>query len=187
MYANSREISHERAVPKAKRLSCYLFSSKLWKCLISGHYYRPQTWFAKVMFLQVSVCPQGGVLHPGGGFSIQGGGGGVLHLGGFSIWGGSPSGGVLHPGGFSIWGGSPSGGFSIPGGGVLHPVNVRAVRILLECILVSGIFEYWNRKIFLGTIASVWFCLLILEFIQYKDGLGIYCFHHTVNFHEHFH
>ena len=41
----------------------------------------------------------GGVLHPGGGCSIQGG---ILHLGGFSIPGGSPCGGVLHPGGLSI-------------------------------------------------------------------------------------
>ena len=56
--------------------------------------------------------------------SVHGGGGG------FSIPGGSPS------GGFSIWGGSPSRGGS-PSGGVLHPVNVRAVRILLECILVN--------------------------------------------------
>ena len=62
-----------------------------------------------------------------GGFSIGGG---------FSIWGGSPSGGgALHPGG-GVGVLHPGGvGFSIPGG-VLHPVNVRAVRILLECILV---------------------------------------------------
>ena len=59
--------------------------------------------------------PSRGVLHPRG----------VLHLGGVL----HPR-GVLHPeGGFSI-----QGGFSMPGG--LHPVNVRAVRILLECILV---------------------------------------------------
>ena len=58
-----------------------------------------------------------------GGFSIWGGSpsGGVLHLGGFSIRGGF-SRRVLHPGGFSIQGGSPSrggspsGGFSIQGG-----------------------------------------------------------------------
>ena len=81
------------------------------------------------MFLQVSVCPQGGfsiwgVLNPGG-VSIRGG----SPSRGFSIWGSSPSWGVLHPGGFSIggWvvspsggvlhprGGSPSGGFSIGG------------------------------------------------------------------------
>ena len=35
------------------------------------HYYRPQTKFAKVMFLHLSVCPLGG----GGG--MHGGGGGV--------------------------------------------------------------------------------------------------------------
>ena len=92
------------------------------------------------MFLQMSVCQRGGgVLHPGG-FSI---GGGVLHRGGFSIRGGGFSirGGFLHPeGGFSIRGGSPS-------GGALHPVNVRAVRILLECILVSFKIAYPDNLI----------------------------------------
>ena len=51
---------------------------------VQNHFYRPQTKFAKVMFLQVSVCPQGG---------------GGLHPGGFSI-GGAPSGqcaGGTHP------------------------------------------------------------------------------------------
>ena len=33
---------------------------------LKKNYYRPQTKFAKVMFLQVSVCPQGGVSGPGG-------------------------------------------------------------------------------------------------------------------------
>ena len=42
---------------------CYCFKSP---------YYRPQTKFAKVMFLQVSVCPQGGacVVAPGGGACV---------------------------------------------------------------------------------------------------------------------
>ena len=51
-------------------------------------------------------------------------------------------------GGSPSRGGSPSwGGFSIRGG-VLHPVNVRAVRILLDCILVANIFV--KRKEFLS-------------------------------------
>ena len=96
------------------------------------------------MFLQVCVCPRGGVLHGGvlhpGGFSIRGGG--VLHLG----VGGSPSGGVSPSrGAFSIWG-----GFSIGGG--LHPVNVRAVRILLECILVLD-KHVLSLSILIGTYA----------------------------------
>ena len=43
-----------------------------------NYYYRPQTKFAKVMFLQVSVCPQGvgGWLLPGGVHGCSGGGGG---------------------------------------------------------------------------------------------------------------
>ena len=90
-----------------------------------------------------SQSQQGG--SPSGGFSIRGGGGspsrGVFIQGGspsrgVSIWGGSSSGGfsiwgVLHPGGRVLH----QGGFSIWGG--LHQVNVRAVHILLECILVS--------------------------------------------------
>ena len=48
------------------------------------HIYRPQTKFAKVMFLQVSVCPQVGV-------SV-------------SVQGGSPSWGVSIPGGSLSWG-----------------------------------------------------------------------------------
>ena len=45
-----------------------------------SYYYLPQTKFAKVMFLPVSVCPQG-AMHSGGGSAWQGGhawrGGGV--------------------------------------------------------------------------------------------------------------
>ena len=41
-------------------------------CTQPFNYYRPQTKFAKVMFSQVSVCPQGG-LCPGGGVPVQGG------------------------------------------------------------------------------------------------------------------
>ena len=45
------------------------------------HIYRPQTKFAKVMFLHVSVCPHGGVSRPqkvwlGGGLKVHTGGGG---------------------------------------------------------------------------------------------------------------
>ena len=68
----------------------------------------------------VDFLDLGRVLHPVGG---------VLHPGGFSIPGGSPSGGVLYPGGLSIRGLSIQGGFSILGGfsipgGVLHPRGV---------------------------------------------------------------
>ena len=109
------------------------------------------------MFLQVSVCPQGGspsggVLHPRG-FSIPGGvlhpggvvhPGGVLHQGGFSFPGGSPSGVVLHPGGVLH-----------RGGGVLHLVNVRAVRFLLECILVFMQFS-GNFGRIIGWCPQLW-------------------------------
>ena len=96
------------------------------------------------------VSPSGGVLHPGGGVVLHPDGGVVLHPGGFSIRG------VLHLGGFSIWGGSPSGRGVLHPGGVLHPVNVRAVRILLECILVPTyllvniIFVHYRGSVLFG-------------------------------------
>ena len=119
-------------------------SRSLWM----NHYYRPQRKFAKVMFLHVSVCPQG--------ISVQGG----LHAGGRS-----PSGGGLCPGECLCWGvsvqgtvsvqgvsvhgggGSLSRGVSVWGGSLSwrHPPygNERAVRILLECILVFCI-NMWS-------------------------------------------
>ena len=74
------------------------------------------------MFLQVSVCPQGGVSIPGE-FSIP--------EGGFSI------GGVLHS-----------------GGGGLHLVNVRAVRILLECILVFS-ESFVSHSVRVGVVVGI--------------------------------
>ena len=63
-------------------------------------YYRPQRKFAKVMFLQVCVCPQGvcgrgmckdGGLHGrGGGHAMQGG----VHGGGYAWWGACMVGGM---------------------------------------------------------------------------------------------
>ena len=50
----------------------------------SSTYYRPQTKFAKVMFLQVSLCPQGGAcVAKGGGMC---GKGGVHGKGGHAWW-----------------------------------------------------------------------------------------------------
>ena len=76
--------------------------------------YRPQTKFAKVMFSQVFVCPQGG-LCPVGSLSV-----------------GPP------PSGVSVEGVSVGGSLSRrppPYG------YVRAVRILLECILVINVIH----------------------------------------------
>ena len=88
-------------------------------------FYRPQTKFAKVMFLQVSVCPR-----VGGGGAWQGGvcGGGGMHSRGVCVARGA---GVA--GGW--WGVCMAGGCPPPQ--ILRDtVNERAVRILLECILV---------------------------------------------------
>ena len=75
------------------------------------------------------LCPGG--LCPGR-ISVQGVG---LFPGVVSVQGGSLSGGVVWSTGVSVQGGSLSGG-----GGEPQYGNVRAVRILLECILVQDYF-----------------------------------------------
>ena len=79
-------------------------------------YYRPQTKFAKVMFLQVSVCPRGG---------------GHAWQGTCVMWG-------VHGRGHAWQGGGVRGRRGVHGEG-RDTFNERAVRILLECILVKCI------------------------------------------------
>ena len=91
--------------------------------------YRPQTKFAKVMFLQVSVCPQEGGMR-----GCSGGRGGCVWLlrgHAWLLWGG------MHG---CSWGGicGEEGHAWQRGGGryEIQPVIAWAVCILLECILV---------------------------------------------------
>ena len=83
------------------------------------NFYRPQTKFAKVMFLHVSVI-----------LSTGGWGWGCLVPGGCLVLGGTWSRGLPAPRG------ACSGGVEIPPWRLL----LRAVRILLECILVNHWF-----------------------------------------------
>ena len=124
------------------------------------YYYRRQTKFAKVMFLQVSVCPRGGMHGCGGVCGCSGEGHTWLLLGGH-VWllpGGHAwqRGGMHGRGGWGVCmvkggmhgkGGScvAKGGSGVTKGGMhgkggrawyARPVIARAVRILLECILV---------------------------------------------------
>ena len=132
----------------------------------SLHFYRPQTKFAKVMFLQVSV-----ILSIGGHAWLLPGGRARLHWGGGHAW--------LHQGGHAwfylgdvcgfIWGGMHGfiwgacvvlfrgcAWFYLGGAGghawffqffriQWDMVNERAVRILLECILVKKL-DWHNAK-----------------------------------------
>ena len=83
------------------------------------NYYRPQTKFAKVMFLHVSVCPQGGV--PGQEPPCQ-----VCPRAGTPPLPGTPP-----------WAGTPPHRYTPQEQCMLEDTgNKRAVRILLECILV---------------------------------------------------
>ena len=87
-------------------------------------YYCPQTKFAKVMFSQVSVCPQGGLdLCPGGSRS-----------------GGSLSRGGLYAGG-SVCRGVSGQGRSLSGGSLVMETPPRTVT--------SGRYaSYWNAFLF---------------------------------------
>ena len=123
------------------------------RCL--SYLYRPQTKFAKVMFSQVSVCPQGGgCAWPGRGIV-----GKVMHgtghawqgacMAGRHAWQGAcVVGACMAVGGMhGRWGGMCGRGHVWQGGHVWHTcpppwqilwdtVNERVVRILLECIFV---------------------------------------------------
>ena len=101
-------------------------------------YYCPQTKFAKVMFSQVSICPLGG----GGGrgsqsLSKEGSPSrGSLSTGSLCPWGVSVHRGLCLGGSLSRW--VSAQGVPVQGSlsGRLPYGNVRAVLILLECILV---------------------------------------------------
>ena len=91
-------------------------------------FYHPQTKFAKVMFLQVSVH-RGDVWHVAGGMHGRGVGVGGMH------------GRVVYMGG---GGGMHGREGCMPQQTLRDTVNERAVRILLECILVA--IEFPNQR-----------------------------------------
>ena len=83
---------------------------------IIAQFYRPQTKFAKVMFSQVSVCPQRQGVYP------------IACWDTHTPWGRHPLLGRHPPLGSACW----------------DTVNKRAVRIPLDCILVSFFLHNWN-------------------------------------------
>ena len=60
-----RQLAWNSAV-KMYRRDQNIFEIELWFKALVNHIYRPQTKSAKVMFLQVSVCPQGACMVAGG-------------------------------------------------------------------------------------------------------------------------
>ena len=105
------------------------------------NFYRPQTKFAKVMFLQVSVCPQG-VLSQ---HALQ-----VVSQ--QALWRGdacSREGGLVETPGWLL---------------------LRAVRILLECILVNNLLHSLNSashlvNLLLSTQPIIFFSVYTIFFI----------------------
>ena len=105
--------------------------------LTGMHFCRPQMKFAKIMFLHVSVIlSTGGGMHGGG---VHGGGmcawQGACMAGGMHVWQGCAWRGNVHGRGHAWRGGCVAGG-CVPWQILWDTVNERAVRILLECILV---------------------------------------------------
>ena len=120
----------------------------------SVKFYRPPTKFAKVMFSQVSVCPQGGV-YP----SMYWAGGVSQHALGRGVFPGGLSLGVVCLGGVyrgGIWG-TPQTRGRHPPQILRDTVNKRAVRIPLEFILVKWTFNCLlaNVSSFSGLMCSV--------------------------------
>ena len=129
-------------------------------------FYRPQTKFAKVMILHVSVCPQGmGVSRPTPSGRLRGLAGRCLqahtHGGGLGVWQGLGSPGP-HPGG-RVWGVWLEGvSRPTPGGGGVSqhalrqtpPADSRplleAVRILLECIYLTRRINAKHLELWFG-------------------------------------
>ena len=104
-------------------------------CGVTIDYYHPQTKFAKVMFLQVFVCPQGKGMHGRGG-----------HV----WWEGGVCGGGGH-----VWKGG------VHGGGVcgrpadttrMHSSRMRTGRSLTVCcsLLPGGGLSAWSGGVLLG-------------------------------------
>ena len=127
-------------------------------CLISERFspfcYRPQRSWGKVIFSEACVknsVHSGGVHGRGGGGHVRWlCGGGACVVVGEHAWQGCVLGG-MHGGGH-VWQGACIPRMPPPGHHEIRSVNARAVRILLECILVLNITTnrkryFWNEVI----------------------------------------
>ena len=127
-------------------------------------YYRPQTKFAKVMFSQVSVCPQGGVppgqVHPLGRYTPQGRD---------TPWAGTPPRQVHPPGRYTPLAGTPPRQVQPPGRypwqvhppGQVHPPTTVHAGIRST----SGRYaSHWNA--FLLDYDFLFFTSVNLLFVQ---------------------
>ena len=170
-----------------------------WCKMFAIHCYRPQTKFAKVMFLQVSVCPQGGACVVAGGHAWWRGcawqRGACLAKGTCMAKGGPcmAKGGVHGKGGACmvkghVWqrrGMCGEGGMAKEGcvwdtTRYGDTINERAVRILLECILVLIMHSNFFKVIEINLIFQV-LCffhfrhkliprIIPKKYLEYLDG-----------------
>ena len=133
--------------PSNENDSEHLRNNTKFLAVVRRHHYRLQTKFAKVMFLHLSVS-----------HSVHWGGVCILHPGG-----GSASGVVFLGGG--------GGGWQSPNQILRDTANERAIRILLECILVYAIFS--NQKMCRSTKTRQFPQILLreLKIFQIKKSL----------------
>ena len=116
---------------------------------VLSNYYRSQTKFVKVMFLHVSVIlSTGGGMH-GGGACVAGG----MHGRGCAWWGACMAGGMHGRGACVCHAQCPLPQQILR---LRHTVNERTVRILLECILVLQLIQWFNNNWFSFLMGIYW-------------------------------
>ena len=119
-----------------------------------SNFYRPQTKFAKVMFLQVSVCPQGGHawLLQGG---MHGCSGGVCGCSGGHVW--------------LLWGAcvvAPGGACMVAPRGGMHGCSRGGVH---GCSRGEGVHGFFDEiRSMSGRYASYWNAFLFLKIFKFQ-------------------
>ena len=123
-------------------------------------YYSPQTKYAKVMFLQVSVCPQSW--------------GGGMHGRGHAWWQGGMCGGKGHAwwwGACMVVGGMHGGGGGMHGGGGLHGSR-GACMVTGGCVVAGGGCVGCDEiRSMRGRYASYWNAFLCYDAVYWEERI----------------
>ena len=131
-------------------------------------YYRPQTKFAKVMFLQVSVCPRGGIHGCLGGAWLLRGEGGTYVVAWGGVHGCSRGACVVAPGGAWLLRGAcvvaPGGVHGCSGGmhGFFHEIRSMSGRYA----------SYWNAFLLEHVIVELILVIILIKSSSEEFHLG---------------